>query len=360
VANDDRLARKAIDDFHASRLPDGLTQCRYPSRRVQILPTFSLQWIGMLHDLHLYRGDVEFVRPYLPAARGVLAWFGRRRRGDGLLGLVEHAPFVDWSAGFACGNAPQDADGGSSILALLFAQALRWQADLERACGDAASADRWQRLHRSVLRAVGEHCWDAKRRLFADAPARRSFSLHAQVEAVLAGALPASRARTLLRQAVLDDHITQPGTFYYRYYLAQALRMCGLHDLLLGMFDRWQRCLEGTGLTTWPETDRPDPRSDCHAWSVTPAIEMLQTVLGITPDPAAPGFARARLQPRLGALPSASGMVPTPHGDITVHLERVGDGHALLIDVQTPVPSRLVATGRLLPPGRHRLTLDRD
>ena len=56
VAGDDRLARQAIDAYNYSRIPEGLTQSRYPSSLTQIIPTFSLLWVGMVHDFWMYRG----------------------------------------------------------------------------------------------------------------------------------------------------------------------------------------------------------------------------------------------------------------------------------------------------------------
>ena len=357
AAGDDRLARKAVDDFHASRLPEGLTQCRWPSRRVQVLPTFSLYWIGMLHDFRVYRGDLGFLRPYLDFAREVLAWFERRRRPDGMPGLVKYAPFVDWTPAFRCGNAPQERDGGSSILALLWAEACAWQAGLEEACGFPELGPRWRRLGRSLVRAALATSWDGRRRLLADTPAKRSFSVHAQVEAVLAGAWPPARARDILGRALADPDVAQPGTLYYRYYVAQALKACGRREDFFTLLRRWEGLLDGTGLTTWPESD-VNPRSDCHAWSVTPAIEFLQTVLGVEPDPAASGFARLRFEPTLGPLGEASGSVPTPHGPVRVHLVRAAGG-AVEAAIETPVAALVPGRRGALPPGRHRLTLGR-
>ena len=48
--------RKAIEMFDQSRMANGLTQSRYPSRVRQIIPPFSLWWVGMVYDYALWRG----------------------------------------------------------------------------------------------------------------------------------------------------------------------------------------------------------------------------------------------------------------------------------------------------------------
>ncbi len=357
VADDDRLARKAIDDFHASRLPSGLTQCRYPSRRVQILPTFSLYWIGMCHDLRAFRGATDMLAPYMPAMRAVCAWFERRLRPDGMLGRIGHAPFIDWTDDFHAGNAPQENNGGSALLTLLFAQACGWVSQLELACGNGQWSRRYKSLRKRLTRTTIRHCWDTERKLVADTTARRSFSVHTQVQAVLAGSFAPAQTRQVLTRALEDETIIRPGTHYYRYYLAQALRIAGMGEKLFELLDHWYHCLENTGLTTWPETDRLHPRSDCHAWSVTPAIEMLQTVLGIEPDVTVNGFTRAWFRPTPGPLECAAGTVSTPHGPIRVELESPPK-RRMSAKVETPIPLRL-ASGKTLEPGEHRLQLPR-
>jgi len=330
LANDDRLARKAIDDFHASRTPSGLLRCKFPTRSMQTLPTYALYWIGMLHDFRVYRGDRDFLRRYLPAAHDVMAWFADRVRRDGMLGRIDYAPFMDWTEPFRCGNAPQDADGGSAILTLLYAEACQWLAGLE-----PDRATQWRQQARSLVRATLRHCWDARRRLLADTAGQASFSVHAQVQAILAGAWPATRARAILDRALDDRTITQPGTFYYRYYVMQALKRAGLRERFFALLAPWEQCLHDTGLTTWPESCGDDARSDCHAWSVSPPIEFLQTVLGVEPDPAVDGFARITFQPTLGPLAEVTGTIPTPHGPIRVRLAR---GQRPQLD--SPVPVR--------------------
>ena len=57
--------------------------------------------------------------------------------------------------------------------------------------------------------------------------------------------------------------------------------------------------------------------------------------LGVTP--AEPGFARARIAPRLGDLAWARGAVPTPHGLLRVAID------AERIEIESPVPFELDA-----------------
>src|SRR5437016_3278694 len=85
VGGDDRLPRQAIQAFNDSRIPDGITRSRYPSSMRQIIPTFSLLWVGMVHDFWMYRSDSDFVRAQLSGTRSVLDWFLQRQRADGLL-----------------------------------------------------------------------------------------------------------------------------------------------------------------------------------------------------------------------------------------------------------------------------------
>ncbi|MFP4053473.1 MAG: hypothetical protein ACLFV7_06375, partial [Phycisphaerae bacterium] len=352
IANDDRLPRKAIDDLHAGRVYSGLLRSHYPATMHQVISTYSLQWLGMLHEMRIYRGGGEFLPQYLPAARAVMDWFTRRRRCDGLVGRVM-APFTDWARNqFEAGNAPQESDGGSSIVTCLLAEAAGWMAGLERSCGWPELADRWEQLSEDLTRAVGQRCWDPGRRLYADTPAGRTFSVHAQVQAVLAGMDGEGDAADLLRRAIGSSDVTQPNSLYYRAHLAEALRRAGLGDEVHRLLGAWWGMLDGTGLTTWPESD-VNPRSDCHGWGVMPEIELVQTVLGITPDPSTDGMQKLRFAPCLGELRGIRGRVATPAGVVEVRLRRAGED--VMAELNTPVPTEW--QGRDLLPGRHELCI---
>src|SRR5207248_11764558 len=45
VSGDDRLARLALRAFDDSRIPEGITKSRYPTRLEQLIPPFSLIYV---------------------------------------------------------------------------------------------------------------------------------------------------------------------------------------------------------------------------------------------------------------------------------------------------------------------------
>jgi len=272
LCDDDLPVRKAIADLHASRRPNGLILSHHPSTFLQILPTYSLQWLGCLHDFLIHRKDPDFLRPFVPAAREIVEWFRARLRSDGLPGRIGFAPFIDWSPAFEKGNAPQDPSGGSALVAALLCQSARNLAALEIAAGYPELAPRWNELAQRLHGAVRTACFDPGSGIFFDTPARRSVSVHAQVESCLAGILDPGESAHAIDRTWNRPGVAQPGTFYYLAFLLDALDRARLHDRIPELLGPFLGLLEETGLTTWPESIRPDPRGDCHGWSILPAL----------------------------------------------------------------------------------------
>lgn len=335
VAGDDRLARQAMEAFNDSRVPDGLTQSRYPSELVQMIPTFSLLWVGMVHDFWMYRGDADFVRSQLPGTRTVLDWFMRRQRPDGLLGKIAWWPFVDWGKDFDFGEPEQDADGGSAILTLQFVEALRYAAELEDSYGDRHVAEGYRAAAARAAAGVLKLCWDQDYGLFADTPAKNHFSQHANILAVWLDVIPKERQMLVMDKVLAasealgqnswpqyhlqyDQYETLPkmtlATYYFRFYLARAVEHVGMGDSYLQLLRPWWQMVE-LGLSTWAESPEPT-RSDSHAWSAHPNFDLLTIVAGIRPESA--GFGKVRITPHLAGLQRLEAGMPTPRGMVQV------------------------------------------
>lgn len=67
-----------------------------------------------------------------------------------------------------------------------------------------------------------------------------------------------------------------------------------------------------------------------HAWSTGPTPALTSYVLGVTP--ASPGYATWRIAPQPGSLRWAEGVVPTPHGGISVKWASSQAGFAIAIE----------------------------
>ena len=327
VSGDDQLMRKAILDYDHSRFNDGLTQSRYPSADFQVIPTFSLFWVCMVHDYWMHRTDDAFVKSMLPGILSVLNWHEQRLAKTGLNGPLTWWNFVDWStwqnaADEIAGGVPAGArNGGSSILTLQQAYTYGRAGDLLAHYGQNERAEHYRELGRRLSKAVYAECWDAGRGLMADTPAKNSFSQHANILAVLTDAVPITQQTALLQKTITDSSITQT-TFYFKFYLFEALKKTRMGDQFIAQLKPWRDML-AMGLTTFAEQPEPT-RSDCHAWSASPLYEFLSITCGIRP--AEPGFRSVRIEPFLGNLTTVNGRMPHPMGEIAVQFERTPAG----------------------------------
>lgn len=326
VSGDDRLMRNAIEQFYNSQLPIGLTQSRYPSSQPQVIPPFSLLWIGMIHDFWMNRDDPEFVKKHLNGIKNVLYWYHQQIDKNGMLGPMDWWNFVDWSFGLwngekPIGGTPKGAiDGNSSIITLLYAYTLQNSAILFDAFGDTHQALQCRELSESLIKNTYKLCWSDERGLLADTPERSSFSQHANILAVLTGMFEKRDERSVMQKILHEGNMVQTA-FNFKYFLVRAMVKAGMADDYLSLLGPWREMIN-LGLTTFAETPEPT-RSECHAWSAHPNYDLLSTVCGIMP--ASPGFKTVNIEPHLGDLKFIECSMPHPRGDIVVKLKRDGE-----------------------------------
>lgn len=355
VSGDSRLMRNAIAAFYNSRMSEGLTASRHPSAQRQVIPPYSLFWVAMIHDYWMHCRDDAFVRQMLDGVEGVLAWFERRLRADGLPGPIEWWNFGDWAEGWPRGVPPGATEGGSAFIALQYALAAREAAEMYAAFGEPEHAALWRGKANRAARAVEEHCWVEAKGLYADTPEKKSFSQHVNSLAVVSETTTGARAKAVVAR-ILDDRSLTQCTFYFRFYVIRAMAAAGLGDRYLAELKPWRDML-ALGLTTFAEKSEPT-RSDCHAWSACPNYDLLALVCGITPD--APGFRRVRIAPALGLLEWAEGKLPHPDGEIAVRLTRKpGGGIKAAITLPAGVSGVFLWNGaeRPLAPGQQTIVI---
>jgi hypothetical protein len=354
VSGDDRLMKKAIDDINNSFIPEGLTQSRYPSRDLQVIPTFSLWWVCMVYDHFMHRKDDVFIRSKLNGVENVLRWYEERMTDKGILGPLSWWQFVDWSWPWVDsirvgGVPPGVSKGGSSIVTLQYAYALARAAELMNAYGRRSAAVRYEQMAKKYAQDVFRLCWDSEKGLLADTPEKTEFSQHANILGILTNSVEQSRQKDLLQKIMTDKSITQ-ATYYFKFYMFEAMKKTGLGNEYLGQLKPWYDMLD-IGLTTFAENPEPT-RSDCHAWSASPLYEMLSMVAGVMP--AAPGFSKVLVKPNMGYLSSLISTVPHPAGDIKVIINKSGRQARIIVELPPGLNGELEWEGKLYPlsPGR--------
>jgi alpha-L-rhamnosidase len=366
VTGDDRLPRQAIRALNYSRIPEGITQSRYPSYEPQYIPPFSLLWIGMLHDAWMYRPDTDFIREILPGTRTVLTWFFNYQKPNGLLSQPPWWNFVDWVQE---GHFPSfDSTGQSCLLTLQYIGGLRDGIEMEDTLGERAFADVYREKLKLAVSGVYQECWDDQAKMLADSPTHEAYSQQTNSLAVLYDVIPpqdqAALMERILRSKGANANLAStmtpavsgliPASYYFRYYLARALDHAHLADHYIGSLRPWREMLP-LGFTSWPEFP-VDTRSDSHAWSAHPTFDLLALVGGV--QPASPGFHTVKIEPHLGSLTSLEVAYPHPEG--TIHLKFAVKGGRL--EAEVALPGQLTGTfvwggtTEALKPGLNRIT----
>lgn len=355
LGHDSRLQRRAIELFDFSRLPDGLTQSRYPSRTTQVIPPFSLLWIGMVHDYWLYRRDEGFVRQMLAGTRSVLDAYLRHINAEGLVGPIPGWAYVDWVPTWPGGMPPGAKHDSSAIICLQTVLALQQAANLERTLGDRAVGVRYIEHAANLFARTMELMWDPARNRLADDRSLASASEHGQSLALLTGLAGVHRTASVL-DALLQHEDLARATVYFSHYVFEALSACGRADAWLTRLGAWRE-MANLGLCTTLETPEP-ARSDCHAWGAHPIYHFHADALGVRPG--APGFATVHIRPQLGHMTFARGKTAHPNGwivtDFTRHDGRIEGAIEL---PENTTGSLFTATCTVtLTPGRQHVRID--
>lgn len=364
VAGDPRLAEQAIDAFAASNVDGGLIEGAWPTRGNNVIAPFALLWVGMLDDWRMRQPDPAPIVRNVGRMRQIIDWFKPYQTASGLLKKNPQWNFIDW-----VGQPATDRDifpsysrdrQESCLMSALWLGALQQGTAIEAAFGDAANGQRYGGMAQQVKAAIRQHCWVPARGLFADNPDGGRFSQHMNALAILYDVASREEARGIIDKIVAPgkgidapEGITQV-SYYFAWYLAQALIHAGESGRYLALLDTWRDLLK-LNYTTWPEErdgsgqggQAMSTRSDSHAWSAHPTADLLGIVAGIGPD--APGYARLKVEPAPGSLRQLHATAATPSGPVSVRYQKAGGTWKVEIRRPKDLPGDFLWNGKRYP-----------
>ncbi|WP_310502719.1 hypothetical protein [Paenibacillus qinlingensis] len=341
---DDRLPRKALDMFRASRNNHlGLVNCAYPDQGGKHISSFSLWWVAMVYDYALWRGDKEWVRVMMSSVRDELDRLLLHRSPNGAIKLPISWNFMDWqtapSDAWSQGVPPHAADRLNAAYNLQMIHTLELVAKLEAYLGEVEMASRAQRLAQELASVVEQLFWNEERELFADDTGHQYYSEHPQVLSLLCESISPQISQRAVPEMLKTDVDLMRTSIYFDHYTFEALASTHQIDALLGRLEPWFG-MEANGLKTTPEIFLDTTRSDCHAWGAHPIYHLYTNLLGIRP--ASMEFASVVIRPQPGSLTSLCGEIPHQNGFIGAKVVR--SDHDWLIEVALPdgLPGTLV------------------
>jgi alpha-L-rhamnosidase len=325
LTGDSALSRQALFHFDWSRVPEGITASRYPCRLPQIIPSWSLHWIGMTRDYLLYTGDSETVESLLPGINQVLQWFRARSDQAGLPAKLPYWNFVDWTPGWQRGQPPGWNSGPTCVIGCQFVQALKDAAQICRWLNKEDQASVLELESLKIADSLNEKFWNPHLGVYTDEPDKSGEGgLLTNVWAVCSGVALPKQFPSL--KAVLERWAPSNISFFGMYWLFKARRIMGIKTVENHLYP-WKEMIP-TGLSTWPE-DTTFGRSLCHGWSAHPIVECVEGIFGLTVTK--PGWAEIKVSPNIGSLKSSNLTIPTPRGLLTMNYYQVDDGFRLCI-----------------------------
>ncbi|WP_051129994.1 alpha-L-rhamnosidase-related protein [Pedobacter arcticus] len=346
-SNDDLLTRNTLNQIDQSRLPEGITLSVSPTNGTQIIPPYSLLYIGMLHDYYMYRNDHNFIKDKLVGTRLILDFFTKYQGTDGSVVRPPYWNYVDGpmpstnSDSWFLAVPPYGSDGSSAVIDMQLLAAYQQATVLENAIGQSNLATSYGQKIAQLKQTIQSKYYNSVKKLYADTKEQNSYSQHANAMAILTGIVSDSSKLEFAQRIVANTNSLTQCNIYFKYYLNAALVKAGLGEDYMNWLDVWRNAI-ANGLTTWPEiADVVNTRSDCHAWSASPNIEFYRTVLGIDTD--SPGFQKIKIEPHLGVLTNASGSIPHPNGTVSVFYV-LQTGNTWKINILLPTNT----TGKLL------------
>ncbi len=346
--------RNALFRFAAGQHDDGVIEPTLGPAGQVLLVDYTAYWIEDVYDYVLYSGDVATGRRLMPnVVRALDDWYPAQMVGSlfsNRLGRADYA-YIDRRDRFVAYYNAQ------------YVRALDLAAALARWTGNDEAARRWAERAARLRPVIHDAFWDAAAGAYqdtVDGPVVHSQDGNAF--AILAGT--ANRAQALSALAYLSDHnsygygnsIADNQTWdgypwgsesnrrvypFMSFFELLARFETGLDDTALNLIRReWGYMVANGPGTTWetisPYGGGPIHQSWAHGWSTGAAPALTAYVLGVRPT--SPAFATFVVDPHAADLASASGIVPTPHGDLRVAWRRAGD--TLVVSVDPPPGTR--------------------
>jgi len=288
LSGDLRLFKKMLQDFALSTHVCKGIMAVAPGSFMQEIADFSLQWPLQLYNYYMHSGDLDFLKEMLPIAEGIIQYFKKYQREDGLLENVkEKWNLVDWPQ-----NLRDDydfdlsvvvGDGCHNVINAFYCGAVKVVNDIKGILG-LDFEDEFPKLKEAFQKAF----YRKELKLFVDSTVSSHASLHSNIIALFYGLTQEEAKKTtveLIKQKGMNCGV------YNTYFLLKGLAGIEEYELVYKLITSedehsWGNMLK-EGATTCFEAWGKEQKwntSLCHPWASAPIPVLTEDIIGLKPS----------------------------------------------------------------------------
>jgi len=368
VYSDPRLLKNMLRHAAQSQLPNGQLLATFPTDRGPedchyIIDDYSCQWFEALKTYYEATGDKKFVREMWPALMAQINWFLNHRTQRGLLLAREYTSFDNPLAYITCEGATINA---------FFYSALKASEYLAGVLGESQKMGKFKKSAADLMIVFNREFWNEQESVYNSAFYKGTVyapTSHAQLIALHYGLVPGNRLASVQKWFLNNyknpgikhscanpdfeqmvnqkDGIEMPVTYFWVF--SQLYRMDSDkldREAIQEIRRRWTPMVvfqqdAGTLCESFTDEKGEGASESCHNYGSVPAFFLSSYFLGVRTD--GPVWKKQIvIEPRLGDLTNASGVVVTQSGPVTVSWKRSDQGNPLEYTVN--IPSGIHAT----------------
>jgi hypothetical protein len=314
---------------------------------INTIMDYTFYWFKSILDYYEYTGDVAFVREMWPRMVTLMDYVLSRTSSTGMAeGQPDDWIFVDWV------DFPMHKRGTLCFEQILLMKTLETMTLCANLVNDTipnADASCYRVKADELRNKINQTFWsDEKKAYFHAIEMAEQHANHQAGEqvvnkqitkfpnmfAILYGLADEEQRREIMQSVMLNPDIPAITTPYMRFYELETLCIDGRQEqvtdemkaywggmLREGATSFWEKYIPSeTGTQHLAMYGRPYGKSLCHAWGASPIYILGKYYLGVRPTK--PGYEEYEVRPNLGGLEWIKGSVPTPHGMISVSMDR--------------------------------------
>ncbi|MBN2292682.1 MAG: hypothetical protein JXM70_09670, partial [Pirellulales bacterium] len=338
---DTRLLGNMLRHIGQSQYHDGRVKARHPNDCWDIhayIEDYCCLWIQSIRHYCDATGKDDLARELWPAVKAQLKWFLDHRTERGLVGAREFVYFGNPLAYQTC--------EGATLNCYLY-RALSDAAELAGRIGKTEDASNYIKAAVALRKSINTHLWDEKAGSYHGAVKdglKTPPTVHAAVMNLYFDVAPLERRKRVQEflLANYDKESFAPYTHAFLFGVLYGIDTDQADQIVLDLIrSRWTTMANYETKTT---SEGFGPGEMCHEAGTVPAYFLSTYVLGVrTDDPKLPD--RVLIEPRLGDLAWAEGVVASPSGPVVLSWKHSKDKKNLRFEIT--IPQGATATVRI-------------